>query len=299
MVMRVPTNRVQLSVRVVGTGPAVVLAHGFPELAYSWRHQVPALAGAGYRVIIPDMRGYGLSSQPADAEAYDALTVGRDLIGILDALGEREAVFVGHDWGAGVVWPLALTCPERVRGVAGLSVPFTPPAPVAPLSILRRRLGDDFYMLWFQEPGVADAALARDVRRTLSLVMSDEPLSAWAYADESATAQPRLPAWLSPTDLDVYVTAYERTGFTGGLNYYRNIDRNWELSRSLGAKIDLPAMFLTGSQDPVAKFMPAGRLPGAASDLRANIVISGAGHWIQQERPADVNAALLAFLATL
>jgi pimeloyl-ACP methyl ester carboxylesterase len=267
-------------------------------VGYSWRHQVPALAAAGYRVIVPDMRGYGLSSRPADVEAYDALTVGRDLVGLLDALGEQDAVFVGHDWGAAVVWPLALAHPDRVRAVAGLSVPFAPPAQFAPLSILRRRLGDDFYILWFQEPGVADEALARDVRRTMSLVLSEQPFGAWALADP-VTPHPELPDWLSAADLDVYVAAFERTGFTGAINYYRNIDRNWELSRSLGPRIDRPAMFLTGSLDPVATFMPADRLPGAASDLRANIVIDGAGHWVQQERAAEVNAALLEFLAGL
>jgi pimeloyl-ACP methyl ester carboxylesterase len=291
-------NGIELSVQVSGTGPAVVLAHGFPELGYSWRHQVPALAAAGYRVIVPDMRGYGLSSRPDDVSAYDVHTVGRDLVGLLDALGEGEAAFVGHDWGAAVVWALALTHPERVRGVAGLSVPFTPPAPVSPLSILRRRLGDDFYMVWFQEPGVADAALARNVRRTLSTVMSSTQFSVLVHPCQAA-AEPPLPGWLPAADLDIYVAAYERTGFTGGLSYYRNIDRNWELSRTLGARIGRPAMFLAGSQDPVARFMPAGHLPECVDDLRASIVIDGGGHWIQQERPAEVNAALLDFLAGL
>jgi pimeloyl-ACP methyl ester carboxylesterase len=296
--IQVPTNGITLSVRVVGEGPAVVLAHGFPELGYSWRHQVPALAAAGYRVIVPDMRGYGRSSHPADAEGYDVLNLGRDLIGLLDALGADEAVFVGHDWGAAVVWPIALAHPGRVRGVAGLSVPYLPPAPAAPLSILRRRLGDDFYIVWFQQPGVADAVLGRDVRRTLSLIVGEHGFTAEVLAGPE-TVLPPLPSWLSPADLDVYVTAFERTGFTGGLNYYRNIDRNWELSQSLPDRIDCPAMFLTGARDPVATFMPADRLSAAASDLRANIVLDGAGHWVQQERAADVNTALLTFLAGL
>jgi pimeloyl-ACP methyl ester carboxylesterase len=175
-------------------------------------------------------------------------------------------------------------------------VPFTPPPPVAPLSILRRRQGDDFYIAWFQEPGVADAVLARDVRRTLLLAAGG------TIPRELAGPQPPLPplpSWMTPADLDVYVAAYEHSGFTGALNYYRNIDRNWELSQSLPTRIDRPAMFLTGSRDVVATFMPADRLPEAVSDLRANIVLDGAGHWVQQERAADVNAALLTFLRGL
>lgn len=296
-IIDVPTNGIRLSVRVSGRGPAVVLAHGFPELGYSWRHQVPALVAAGYRVIVPDLRGYGRSSQPPGVGSYDVLTVGRDLTGLLDALGEDDAVFVGHDWGAIVAWSVALAHPGRVRGVAGLSVPFTPPPPVAPLSILRRRHGDDFYIAWFQEPGVADAVLARDVRLTMLLAIA-ERATPRTLADPRA-APPPLPAWLTPGDLDVYVAAYEGSGFTGALNYYRNIDRNWELSQSLPTRIDRPAMFLTGSRDVVATFMPADRLAEAVTDLRANIVLDGAGHWVQQERAADVSAALLTFLAGL
>jgi len=296
-IVQIPTNGIQLSVRVSGAGPAVVLAHGFPELGHSWRHQVPALVAAGYRVIVPDLRGYGRSSQPPGVENYDVLTVGRDLTGLLDALGEDDAVFVGHDWGANVAWSVALAHPGRVRGVAGLSVPYTLPPPVAPLPILRRRHGDDFYIAWFQEPGVAEAVLARDVRLTLLLAIAGRATKR-ALSDPQ-TERPPLPAWMTPADLDVYVAAYEGSGFTGALNYYRNIDRNWELLQSLPTRIDRPAMFLTGSSDVVGTFMPADRLPEAFSDLRANIVLDGAGHWVQQERAADVNAALLTFLAGL
>src|SRR5919197_4689233 len=249
----IATNGVTLSVVEAGPptpGPLVVLCHGFPDLAYTWRHQIPALAAAGYRVVAPDMRGYGASSRPDDVEAYDADTVAADLIGLLDAFEARDAVFVGHDWGASIVWHVALAHPDRVRAVAGPSVPFAPRAPAAPISILRRRLGDDFYMVWFQEPGPADRALARDVRRTLTtpVIWTAD----WASQDE----QPQRPPWLSEEDLEVYVRAFERTGFSGGLNYYRNIDRNWEQSAPLeGRKIEQPSMFMTGSEDAVARFM--------------------------------------------
>lgn len=292
---RIATNGVELAVHVEGDGPTVVLCHGFPELAHSWRHQIPALAAAGYRVVAPDLRGFGDSSCPSAVEAYDALTVGLDLVGLLDAVGEERAVFVGHDWGASLVWYLALTHPDRVRAVAGLSVPFVRRAPAPPLAIMRRRLGAEFYMLWFQEPGAADRALRRDVRRTLTT--SEQWTAAWASRVDE---RPERPPWLSEAELAVYVEAFERTGFTGGLNYYRNIDRNWALTKPLdGRGVDQPAMFLTGSEDKVTRFMPATGMHKSVSDLRATIVLGGAGHWVQQERPREVNRALLEFLAGL
>lgn len=292
---RIATNGVELAVHVAGEGPTIVLCHGFPELAFSWRHQIPALVAAGYRVVAPDLRGFGDSSCPVAVEAYDVLTVGRDLVGLLDAIGEEQAVFVGHDWGASLVWHLALTHPLRVRAVAGLSVPLAPRAPAPPLAIMRRRLGDEFYMVWFQEPGAADRALGRDVRRTLTT--SEEWTAAWASRIDECSERP---PWLSERDLAVYVEAFDRTGFTGGLNYYRNIDRNWALTEPLdGRRVEQPAMFLTGSADMVRRFMPDTRMQNAVSNLQARIVLGGAGHWVQQERPREVNGALLQFLAGL
>ncbi|MEY9941589.1 alpha/beta fold hydrolase [Streptacidiphilus sp. MAP5-3] len=302
-VRQVATNGIEL--RVFGTGessegdgvadlPPVVLCHGFPELAFSWRHQVGALADAGYRVIVPDMRGYGGSSRPADPAAYDMVTLCADLTGLLDALGLADAVFVGHDWGAAVVWHLALLHPDRVRAVAGLSVPPAPRAPVAPLSILRSRMGEDFYISWFQtaEP---ETALRADVRRTL--LSRRAPTAAWAARDEPA--EPR-PDWLDEDELSLYVETFEETGFTGGLNYYRNIDRNWQLMEPLdGRTVDQPSFFAIGSRDPVGKFSATDRLDRVLTDQRGQLVLDGAGHWIQQERPAEVNAALLGFLDSL
>jgi pimeloyl-ACP methyl ester carboxylesterase len=210
-------------------------------------------------------------------------------------VGAEDAVFVGHDWGANVVWHMAWLHPERVRAVAGMSVPATPRSPVPPLPVLRSRLGDDFYMVWFQEPGVADRALARNVRRTL---VAREVYSAeWASREEAELAPP---PWLGEDELTYYVEAFEETGFTGGLNYYRSMDRNWALTRELaGRPITRPSFFLTGSRDPVARFMPADSLGTVLTDLRAHVVLEGAGHWVQQERPEEVNAALLRFLGSL
>ena len=202
---------------------------------------------------------------------------------------------IGHDWGANLAWQMALRHPERVRAVAGLSVPFVPRAPAPPIPIMRAHLGEDFYIVWFQQPGVADAALARDVRRTLTT--SRVWTAQWA-AEDGGRGEPKLASWLSEQDLAVYVDAFTRTGFTGGLNWYRNIDRNWEQWAPLAERrIEQPALFLTGELDSVRSFMPAEAMQGWVTDLREEIVVPGAGHWVQQEAPAAVNAALLRFLA--
>jgi pimeloyl-ACP methyl ester carboxylesterase len=284
---------IELSVAEAGTGPAVVLCHGFPELGFSWRHQVAPLADAGYRVIVPDMRGYGASSAPPEIEEYDVLSLCGDMTGLLDALGEESAIFIGHDWGAFLVWQMAWIHPERVRAVAGLSVPFVPRAPAAPIPIMRANLGEEFYIVWFQTPGVADTALVGDVRRTLTT--SRQWTAQWA--DEEG-AEKKRPEWLSEQELQVYVDAFERTGFTGGLNWYRNIDRNWELTAPFQERrIEQPALFLTGELDLVKTFMPVEAMDGWATDLRRNVSVPGAGHWVQQQAPEAVNAELLGFLA--
>ncbi|WP_327139763.1 alpha/beta fold hydrolase [Nocardia sp. NBC_01327] len=288
---QVAANGIELRVVEHGDGPAVVFCHGFPELGFSWRHQVFALADAGFRTLTPDMRGYGGSSRPDRVEDYDILTVCADLIGLLDAYGLEDAIFVGHDWGASVVWQLARAYPDRVRAVAGLSVPATPRSSAPPVPILRSRLGDDFYMCWFQEPGVADPVLAADVRRTL---LQDEVLSADTFLDTEA-AEPPIPEWLSPAEFDYYVATFTATGFTGGLNYYRNLDRSWERTAHLADKITQPSLFIAGSADPVIRFTPLAKMPAVLADLRGSVILDGAGHWIQQQRPAEVNAALIDF----
>jgi pimeloyl-ACP methyl ester carboxylesterase len=290
----ISANGITLRVVEHGTGPAVVLCHGFPELAFSWRHQVYPLAEAGFRVLVPDMRGYGGSSHPENADAYDALTLCDDMAGLLDAVGEQDAVFIGHDWGAIVVWNLALQHPNRVRAVAGLSVPAAPRPPAPPVPILRERFGDGFYICRFQEPGAAERLLGADVDATMHSVIAETATISWPDVINPGS----LPSWISEDELAVYVKAFERTGFTGGLNYYRALDRSWELTEHLDGKVvTQPALFLTGETDLVQRFMPARSIGKVVKDLRGQVVVPGAGHWVQQERPVEVNTELLHFLS--
>ena len=309
-------NGIRLRVTEQGTGPLVLLCHGWPELAHSWRHQLPALAAAGYHAVAPDMRGYGGSDAPEAVDAYSLLHLVGDMVGLVAALGERDAVVVGHDWGASVAWTCALLRPDVFRAVAAMSVPFRPRGPAAPLAALRAAGHHSFYWLYFQPPGVAEAEFERDpaatLRRILGAVGSGRPRDpgrvltlpeGGGFLDLMPEPVPR-PDWLPEADLAVMADAYRRTGFRGGLNYYRNIDRNWELLAPWqGAPIRQPALFIAGTHDPVI-LGPMGQkalgaLPQAVPGLRRTVMIEGAGHWIQQERPGEVNAALIAFLQAL
>jgi pimeloyl-ACP methyl ester carboxylesterase len=306
----VSVDGVDLSVVDAGEGPVVVLAHGFPELAYSWRHQIQPLVDAGYRVLAPDQRGYGRSGRPSDLGDYDIIHLTGDLIALLDDIGAEQAVFVGHDWGSMVVWQQALLNPDRVAAVVGMSVPFVPRGPMAPTQMMGNIFGDNFfYILYFQEPGVADAEFAADTPTMLRRMLGG--LTADATPAEIDMFGPRadggfiprlpdpkvLPDWLSQAELDHYIDEFSRTGFTGGINWYRNMDRNWELTADLAeAKVSMPALFLAGSADPVIMMSPPGIMDDWVPDLRGTVMVEGAGHWVQQERPAEVNTALLEFL---
>ena len=308
------TNGVDLHVAEAGEGPALVLAHGFPELAYSWRHQLPALAAAGYRAIAPDQRGYGRSSRPEAVEAYDIEHLTGDLVGLLDALGLERAVFVGHDWGSMVVWQAALLHPDRVAAVCGMSVPFVPRAPMAPTALMRAAFGDSFfYILYFQEPGVADADLGADPATTMRRMLAGAKVTGDAARAAELMAAPDgrgfvdripepdgLPEWLTQDELDVYVEGFRRTGFTGGINWYRNFDRNWERTPQLeGAKVAQPSLFVGGVLDPVLVMTPPAISEGWLTDHRGDVLIDDAGHWVQQEKPDEVNAALVGFLDSI
>jgi len=309
----VDVNEVRLRILEDGPpdGPVVLLAHGFPELAYSWRHQIPALAAAGYRVIAPDQRGYGGSSRPDAIEAYDIAQLTGDLVGLLDDAGAERGALIGHDWGAVVAWSTPLLYPDRVAAVAGLSVPPVP-RPLTPVTVaLRRIFGDNFfYMLYFQQPGPADAELDADPGRSLRRMLGgmrapkDEAsalrmLAAGPEGFIDRLPEPdRLPDWLTAAELDHYVTEFSRTGFTGALNWYRNYERNWEITAHPAAEtISAPSLFVGGTDDPVLAFTRTDRAREVVVGPYRQVLLDGAGHWIQQERPEEITAELLAFLA--
>ncbi len=316
----IETNGLKMHIAEKGSGPLVLLCHGFPEFWYSWNAQISALAAAGYHVVAPDQRGYGQTDQPEAPQSYTLLHLVADLVGLLDVLGEPQAIIVGHDWGANVAWHAALLRPDRFRAVAALSVPYAPRGPIAgPLSPrpteAMRQLSQKyfFYQYYFQEPGVAEAELERDVRTTMrrmfyGLAGDTPPAQRWhpIVPDPHATMlgnapdPTRLPSWLSEEELNRYVDTFEHTGFRGGLNWYRAIDLNWELlSAYSGGKITQPALFIWGDQDPILEMPGVGKaieyMPQVIPHLNS-IVLPGAGHWIQRERVDEVNAALLAFL---
>jgi pimeloyl-ACP methyl ester carboxylesterase len=319
---RVEANGIGLHVAEQGSGPMVLLCHGFPESWYSWRHQLSALAAAGFRAVAPDMRGYGQSDRPDAIDQYTLFHMAGDMIGLLDALGVKEAIIVGHDWGAPVAWQCALMRPDRFRGVVGMSVPFIPQGDVRPSSVWPVVGEFEFYMRHFQKPGLAEAEMERDVRRAVGgllwLISGERPAKGEAIQGAPAemmvhraggfdAALPGAigrPAWLTEDDLRVYVEEFERTGFRGGLNWYRNIDRNWELSRAYrGAKITVPALFVAGDQDVVPQYPGVdsiiSALPKSVPLLKDIVSLSGCGHWTQQERPQEVNDALIAFICSL
>jgi pimeloyl-ACP methyl ester carboxylesterase len=295
--------------------PPAILVHGWPELSISWRHQMPVLAALGFRAIAPDMRGYGRSEAPADVAQYTIMHTVGDVVGLVAALGETRAVVVGHDWGAPVAWHAAMLRPDLFRGVVALSVPHRHRGATPPLQALRAAGVTRFYWQYFQAPGVAEAEFERDVARTMRTILGaagfgrqqpqDAPMMVPEAGFLAMIEEPKgLPEWLAEEDLAVMVENFSQSGFRGGLNYYRNIDRNWELTAPLqNAKITPPALFIGGTRDVVLHPRFAGAalqaMPQAVPNLRKTVMLEGAGHWIQQERPAEVNAELIGFLNNL
>ena len=319
----VETNGIRLNIAEQGKGPVVLLCHGFPEAWYSWRHQLGALAAAGFHAVAPDMRGYGKSDRPEAIDQYTLFHLVGDMVGLLDALEAPTAVIVGHDWGATVAWQAALLRPDRFRAVIGLSVPFRPRGKAPPTSVMPRTADAQFYQLYFQEPGAAEAELERDPRATVRNMLygasGDAVRGGGASAGAGAgigmvprgggflrgtPAPATLPAWLSEGDVDFYTAEFQRTGFRGALNWYRNIDRNWELLAPFaGAPVTVPALYVAGDRDMVVAFPGMDQLLANLKHfvpaLHNTLMLAGCGHWTQQERPGEVNAAMIDFIRSL
>lgn len=275
-----------------------MLCHGWPEHAYSWRHQVPELVAAGYHVIVPNQRGYGNSSRPDDVTAYDIEHLAGDLIALLDHYGYADATFVGHDWGAAVVWGLTLLHPNRVNKVINLSLPYQERGEVPWIEFLEQILGSDYYFVHFnRQPGVADAVLDENASRFLrNLYRKNVPLQApepgMAMINLARAETPIGEPVMRDSDLAVYVSAFERSGFTGGINWYRNLDRNWYLLGEVDPIIHQPTLMIYGDQDVIPK---SERLADLVPNV--DVVSLDCGHWIQEEKPEETTAAILAWLA--
>jgi pimeloyl-ACP methyl ester carboxylesterase len=313
----VETNGLRLHVAEQGKGPLIILCHGFPECWYSWRHQLRALAEAGFRAVAPDLRGYGRSDRPEDMDKYTVLHDVGDIVGLVDALGAQQAVIAGHDVGATVAWQAALLRPDRFRAVVALSVPFRPRAfggSLPPTTLMPRNDDAVFYQLYLQTPE-AEAALGRDIRRTFRsqfYSLSGDSLPGAGVGGFAAGMVPRkgasltdpasLPAWIAESDIDVYVAELSRSGFRGPLGWYRNVDRSWELLAPFaGTAVAIPALYMAGDRDFVAAVNSQFIATQSAMvpKLRPAILLTGCGHWTAQERAPEVSAAMIDFVRSL
>jgi pimeloyl-ACP methyl ester carboxylesterase len=313
----IETNGIRLHVAEQGEGPLVILCHGFPECWYSWRHQLPALAKAGFRAVAHDLRGYGRSDRPEGVEKYTILHDIGDIVGLVDALGAKQAVIAGHDIGAAIAWQTALLRPDRFRAVIALSPPFRSRGfgdQGPPTTLMPRTENAVFYQLFLQNPA-AEAGLGRDLRLTFRYqfytLSGDRPPSAGVGALPPGmmprtggfmTDPPSLPAWVTESDIDVYVKEYARSGFHGPLAWWRNIDRGWELMAPFaGAAVTVPALYMAGDRDFVAAVFSQdiAKQSALVPKLRPAIMLPGCGHWTQQERAPEVSAAIIDFIRQL
>jgi pimeloyl-ACP methyl ester carboxylesterase len=303
----IQTNGIRMAVYEEGGGMPVVFSHGFPELAYSWREQLPAIAQAGFRAIAPDQRGYGKTSCPKPINDYDIHCLCGDLAGLLDSLKLDKAIFCGHDWGGLVVWQMALLHPDRVAGVIGVNTPFIPRAPMDPIQLMRATMGEGMYIVQFQEPGKAEAILEKDVEKTFRFFFRKAAIS----AEEFEKLDPELrnfnflaqfEIWdgqgelaCSDAELDFYIQAFKETGFSGGINWYRNFTRNWETTANVEQKVTAPSLMISAADDIVLPPSMTEGMEAYVPDLEKH-VIANCGHWTQQEKPDELNALLIDWL---
>jgi pimeloyl-ACP methyl ester carboxylesterase len=309
----VTTNGIKLHYVEQGVGPLVVMCHGFPESWCSWRHQIPALAAAGFRVVAPDQRGYGQTEAPAAIDSYNVFNLVGDIVGLVSALKESQAIIVGHDWGTQVAWYSSLLRPDIFRACALLGGPYRPRGPLRPSIGWKALEGTDkhFYQKYFQEPGRVEMELDEDPRRSMAMILyslsgDPSPEDRWQFLFprskkfiEPGVVPKKLPPWLTEADLEFFAGEFKRVGFRGGVNWYRNLDLNWELTGFLdGAKLRQPSMFATGEHDAVIELIggdPSKIVAASMPNCRRQVIIPGAGHWIQLERPQQVSQLLVDF----
>ena len=304
----IDTGEIRMAVHELGAGPPVILVHGFPELAFSWRHQLPALAAAGYRAIAPDMRGYGATDKPKDVADYTIQHLIGDLERLMDAMSIAQAVFVGHDWGAMLVWQMSLLAPERMAGLITLNIPHIPRPPINPITYMRLKLGKDFYIVNFQDSDEADRRFAEDPRRFIDTMMRRRrtagrqdsktrkkrvPLSLLAMLDQE---QPAGDPFLSEQELDFFADAFLAGGFTGPINWYRNWKHNWKTTKGVKQIVNVPALFVGATEDRIIGQKQIDGMQPNVPDLEVQM-IEDCGHWTQQEKPAELNAVMLDWLA--
>lgn len=309
----IETNGIRLRCVVRGRGPLIILVHGWPESWYSWRHQIDPLVAAGYLVCVPDVRGYGGSDKPQPVAAYDMESMSGDIAGLIDALGAEDAVLVGHDWGAPMVYATSIVHRAKVRAVCGMSIPHTGRPPVPAIKIFKKAFaGKFFYMIYFQREGVAEAEFEADLPLALSTIYhgasGERPRGGIFQAKPPSanflqgTSPPdTLPGWLSEADFAYYVSQFEQSGMRGPINRYRNFERDWQaLPQLADEKITQPSFFIAGKRDPALTMFTGAdtlaKMKSLASDFRGEHLIEGIGHWVQQEAPEETNAALLGFV---
>ena len=303
------TNGIRMAYYDQGTGVPVVMCHGFPELAFAWRHQIPAIAAAGFRAIAPDQRGYGHTDRPEAIDSYDIKHLTADLVGLLDHLKIDKAVFVGHDWGGMIVWAMPLLHPTRVAGVIGVNTPFLPRAPMDPIALMRAAYGDDMYIVYFQKPGVADETLAADPGKTLRFFYRKSSMTI-AEFDKLPAEQRNLALvtalqtdeglWPgaqlhSAQEHDFFLKSFTRTGFTGGINWYRNFTRNWHLMENVIQKVNCPSLMVMADNDIVLRPAMADGMNAFVPDLEKTL-IKNCGHWTQTEQPEELNRVMTDWL---
>lgn len=312
------TNGINMHVAEQGNGPLILLCHGFPETSYSWRYQLTALAQAGYTAVAPDMRGYGKTDSPYDVEAFNVAELAADMVGLLDAYGVEKAIIVGNDWGATVAWQTVLRYPNRFHGLVALGVPMMKRAPVPPTSFFPQ-MGDlELYALYFQKPGVAEEELELNVSESLAKILygasgeagprqpNDGTPNSFGMVNRKDGLLSTLPLpeaqlpWLTSSDLAEFSNAFEISGFRGGLNYYRNLDKNWELDEAYeDALITTPTLYFVGERDTglnipgMKEIIDA--MPSVVPNLRGSKIIPGCGHWLPQERPGVLSKAIIEF----